>query len=915
MFRLPDESRFTPQEQELHAGFLTDAKSAAKTGTWRLDLSSSQVFLSESACELFGFLPDSPVHTLESLLSLVHPEDVAKVHYWLGVCRAQQTPGVLDFRLLPVAESFRIVRAECALIDDAQNRPVQMAGTVVDVTEHSRSKARAEVGEQFLQTASQGVLIAGADHFIISANRVFSEMTGYAAAEILGRNCRFLQGPFTDAKTVEAIRTCLRECREFSGEILNYRKDGSPFWNALTITPVRDSSGYWTHFVGVSRDVSLHKEAELALRTSETQMEILFESSIAGAALATLDGYFLKVNPALCSLLGFSEAELLDLSFDELTHPEDVAKIRGALESILQGRAESFELEKRCIHKSGLPVWCFLKLGLIRDAQGTPMHLIGHIRDIGDRKRDEQRIFEAESRFRAAFENASVGISVTNTAGHALMVNEAYARNLGYSPEELISTDLTRLVLYEDLEVFYGLGAQLFYGELPTFECESRHIHRDGRIVWIKTQVSLTRDPQGLPLNFIVLAEDVTEKRLAKVERENLLASERAARNEAERANQLKNEFLTTLSHELRTPLNAIMGWVELLKDSEDDPETLAEGLAVIRRNVRTQSKLIDDLLELSRIESGHMHFEQRPVDVARVIAAAVEVVGPAAAAKSISIATEWSDEAIFVRGDAVRLQQVVWNFLSNAVKFTPEGGRVLVILQRVGGSAEISVADEGAGIRADFLPHVFDRFRQQDSATTRRHGGLGIGLTLAKELIELHGGTVAAASLGEGQGSTFTATLPLISEEDGGGESNALARPSRPAALSLEGVRILIVDDQEDTRVLVTHTLEAEGGRVYSASNAVDGLSLVRNEKPHVILSDIGMPVHDGYTFIKWVRSLSPTEGGRTPAAAFTAFARPQDKAIALANGFQLHVVKPVSRKQLVAAVVQLLSRAETPS
>ncbi len=784
-------------EQELRAltQLLIDAKSLAQVGTWRLELSSNQVTLSAEVCEVFGLSRESSVHSLEFLLSLVHLEDVALVKGWLNASLAYEEPGVLDFRLLPAGENIRIIRAQCSLIHDEQQRPFLLLGTVQDVTEGSRAEAWAE-----------------------------------------------------------ALR-----------------------------------------------------------RTRESQMELLFESSIAGAALVTLDGYFLKVNPAFCALTGFSEAELLNLRIKEI-YPDDITKIYGALESIIQGHAESFELEKRCLHKNGLLVWCLVSITLLRDDQGSPLHLIWHIRDIADRKRDEQRIFEVESQFRAAFENASGGISISDLAGRALMVNEAYASYLGYRSEELLSTDLTRLVHPEDLEVFYGLGTQLFHGEVPRFECESRHIHKDGRIVWIKSRVSLTRDAQGQPLNFIALSEDVTERRLAKAERENLLLSERAARNEAERANQLKNEFLSTLSHELRTPLNAILGWVELLKDSEDDPETFAEGLAVISRNVRAQSKLIDDLLELNRIESGHVSFERKPVDVAGVISAAVEVVRSAATVKSIGIVVELCGAAVSVMGDEIRLQQVVWNFLSNAVKFTPEGGRVIVRLKRVGACAEISVSDDGAGIRAEFLPHVFDRFRQQDSATTRLHGGLGIGLTLAKEFVELHGGTVAAASLGEGRGSTFTATLPLILEHGGDAESELYPPLSRGATLSLDGVRILIVDDQEDTRVLVTHTLEAEGGRVSVASNAVEGLALVRETRPHVILSDIGMPVHDGYTFIKWVRSLSNAEGGRTTAAAFTAFARPQDKAFALANGFQLHVVKPVSRKQLVSAVMQLLAQGEMP-
>ncbi len=301
-------------------------------------------------------------------------------------------------------------------------------------------------------------------------------------------------------------------------------------------------------------------------------------------------------------------------------------------------------------------------------------------------------------------------------------------------------------------------------GTLPAFDIEKRYIRKDGRVVWVKNRVALTRESHAHPADIIILSEDVSERRRAEAEREHLLLSERAARSEAERASRMKNEFLSTLSHELRTPLNAILGWAELLKRCGNNPSILEEGIEVIARNTRAQATLIEDLLDMSRIESGQLRLDLQRVELAGIIAAAIAAVRPAADAKSIEILTALDPVAPGpVNGDPDRLQQVVWNFLTNSVKFTPPQGQVIVRLQRVGPNTEISVSDNGQGISPEFLPHVFDRFRQEDATTTRRQGGLGIGLSLVKQLAELHDSCVRALSLGEGLGSTFTITLPAL--------------------------------------------------------------------------------------------------------------------------------------------------------
>jgi len=399
-------------------------------------------------------------------------------------------------------------------------------------------------------------------------------------------------------------------------------------------------------------------------------------------------------------------------------------------------------------------------------------------------------------------------------------------------------------------------------------------------------------------------------------EREVLLASERAARAEAEQAGRLKDEFLATLSHELRTPLNAILGWSQILRRhgraEEDDME---EGLGVIERNARVQAQLIEDLLDMSRIVSGKLRLDVQPVEIAEVTNEAVESVRPMAEAKQIKLQKMIDSEVGVVRGDAARLQQVVWNLLSNAIKFTPVGGWIQVGLQRIDNYVEISVRDNGVGIKAEFLSRVFDRFRQADASTTRRHGGLGLGLAIVKNLVELHSGKVRVTSEGEGKGSTFFVDLPLAAiHSRKPGRNNANYLESRADLLAdedaLRGVVVLVVDDEEDARRLISRVLEESKAKVVVASSGAEAREILAREHPSVLLSDIGMPDEDGYEFIKRVRMLSDQQGGRTPAAALTAFARSEDRTRALRAGYQTHIAKPVEPIELVAVVASLAGR-----
>lgn len=400
-------------------------------------------------------------------------------------------------------------------------------------------------------------------------------------------------------------------------------------------------------------------------------------------------------------------------------------------------------------------------------------------------------------------------------------------------------------------------------------------------------------------------------KRAAE-EREELLEAERAARTEAERISVLKDQFLATLSHELRTPLSAILGWAQLLGAKPPSEEDLAQGLETIQRNARIQTQLIEDLLDMSRIISGKVRLDVQWTDLAHVVDAAVEAVRPSVEAKEIHLCKILDPHASAVSGDPTRLQQVVWNLLSNAVKFTPQGGRIDVLLERINSHLEITVHDNGAGIKPEFLPLVFERFRQGDASTTRKFGGLGLGLSIVKNLVELHGGTIRAKSGGEGQGSTFIVALPLAPVRHNGRREHPTA-PKPPSidceSISLKGVRVLVVDDEPDARELIKRILVECHAEVGLADGAKRALEILPVLNPDVIVSDIGMPDQDGYELIRQIRTLPPSAGGRTPAVAVTAFARSEDRTRAMLSGFQVHIAKPIEPQELLATVASLVA------
>jgi signal transduction histidine kinase/CheY-like chemotaxis protein len=434
-------------------------------------------------------------------------------------------------------------------------------------------------------------------------------------------------------------------------------------------------------------------------------------------------------------------------------------------------------------------------------------------------------------------------------------------------------------------------------------------IGRAGSQKWWDVIVTPIRGEDGTVLKLVAIARDITDQHRAEEERTQLLAREQAARSEAERAARMKDEFVSTLSHELRTPLNAILGWVGVLKQDQS-PGTLHKALDVIDRNARRQSQMIDDLLDMSRIMSGKLRLDVQRMDLALVIEEAVASAQPAADAKDVRLLQVLSSAAT-IQGDANRLQQVVWNLVTNAIKFTPRGGRVQVTLREIESHVQVQVSDTGQGIRPGVLPYIFERFRQGDTSPTRQAGGLGLGLAIVKNLVEMHGGSVAAMSDGEGLGSTFSVRFPLAVA------STPFETPSTlsdvglaPVPVLLRGVEALVLDDEPDARDLVERLLKDAGADVVTAASAHEALvQIEQGFVPDIILSDIGMPEQDGYQFMLRVRSM-PGEVANVPAAALTALARVEDRKRALMAGYQTHLAKPVDPAELVAMVASLTGR-----
>lgn len=771
----------------------------------------------------------------------------------------------------------------------------------------------------FIENASVGLHWVGADGTILWANQAELDLLGYTREEYIGRHIAEFHA---DADVIKDILSRLTNKETLHNYEARLKCKNGSIRYVLINSNVKWEEDKFVHTRCFTRDITERKGAEEELQKSRSQLQelllreqsaraeaerqrdftrlVLEHAPLAIGVMENQDHRFVLVNRYTCQLTGLAEEQFIGRTHAEVVPGADevVAPILDRVYTTGLSETQEIEVDLPKGRRQLLVTWTALPS---RDGgDGAVLYLS---LDITDRKQIEAALRESEGQLRTLADAVPQLVWMADAEGFIFWYNQRWYDYTGTTPEQMEGWGWQSVHDQEVLpKVLERWRASIESGE--PFEMEFPLKGADGVFRWFLTRVNPLRDSQGRIVRWFGTNTDVDEQR-------------RTA-EELREANRLKDEFLATVSHELRTPLTAILGWAHLLRGGQLDEESATGALETIERNARAQSQLIDDLLDVSRIITGKLRLDVRQVAPNSFIEAAIESLQPAAQAKDVRIQKVMDTGVVSVAGDPARLQQVVWNLLSNAIKFTAKGGRVQVRLERINSHIEISVSDTGVGIKPEFLPHVFERFRQADQKTTRQHGGLGLGLAIVRHLVELHGGTVQAESPGEGQGATFVVKLPVVPVY----RKDNLAERVHPAASEslpaygcperLDGLKVLVVDDEADTRELLKVGLGHCGAEVLTAGSALEALEAIEEERPQLLISDIGMPDEDGYELIRQVRALPATRGGKIPAIALTAYARTEDRLRALRAGYQMHISKPVELAELVAVMASLVRRYE---
>jgi len=760
---------------------------------------------------------------------------------------------------------------------------------------------------------------------------------GWPEAEIVGRAAEILWTPQDRAKGVpQAEMSTARQAGRAEAEGWLQRKDGSRFYASGVMVPTYDDDRRLRGFTKVSRDrtqarlaTQAIKRADEAAERSRDQMEMVVAGANVGVWYCPLPFDRLVWDVKVKEHFHLApDADVMIGTFYDRMHPDDRERTRSAIDGSVRLR-QLYNIDYRTVSLDGEHVKWIRAIGrAYYDSAGDPIRFDGITVDETARKLAELERAASEEQLRLALAISQLGTFVIDLRTDVVTVNDRGREIYGWAIDESLTFARVQSHFHVDDydRVMATVGAAMDPRGQGDFEVEQRIVRTDGEVRWLRVSGRAGFEGVGgqpMAVRFIGTYLDVTEAKLAETalrqseaNARQLAESESAARAEAERTSRMKDDFLATLSHELRTPLNAIVGWAQILRNGSITAEDLEEGLSTIDRNARAQTQIIEDLLDMSRIISGKIRLDVQRVDLAAIVQSAVDTLRPAADAKGIRVQTVFDPTTMPINGDPNRLQQVFWNLLSNAIKFTPKAGRVQVVLQRVNAHIEIGVSDTGEGIKPEFLPFVFDRFRQADATTTRRHGGLGLGLSIVKQLVDLHGGTVHVKSPGVGQGSTFNVQFPLMAlhpEPDPEREhprAPATLKEQHDACVSLDGVRVLAIDDEPDARVVLQRLLTDCGAVVETAGSVAEARQRLTNDRFDVVVSDIGMPNEDGYSLIRWLRSLPVDKGGQTPAVALTAYARTVDRMNALRAGYQMHAVKPIEPAELLLIVASLVGR-----
>lgn len=794
--------------------------------------------------------------------------------------------------------------------------------------------------------SNEPIAIIDLQGFYLEQNAAHARLLGYTDEELRDKTPAIHMGNENFAKVIRAIE----EDGEFRGEVINKTKSGKVKLIELAAFAMRSESGAPLCYVGIHRDITERKQAEEELKRSEAELTDFFENAAIGLHWLGPDGTVLRVNQAELDMLGYTREEYVGHNIAEFHADQNV--VEDILRRLRVGEVlDSYAARMLC--KDGRIKYVRINSSVYRE-DGQFVHSRCFTRDTTERKRTESRLTLQYAVTRILSESVEVREGAQN-------ILRAACETLDWEVGALWKVDHQEGVL-RCLEICHATSmATPEFDHVTRTYVFKKGIGLPGRIwesatpYWVDNVVTDPNFPRapialreglrgafGFPIllgsevwgvieffsqdireaddQLMELASGIggqigqfTQRKRAEAERAELLQRERAARADAEKANRLKDEFLATLSHELRTPLNAVIGWSRMLGSGRLDLENSKHALEVVERNAWAQKQIIEDILDVSRVITGKLQLNRSPVDLVAVVDAALDAVRPAMEAKDIRIETIIDASLRMISGDPDRLQQVVWNVLSNAAKFTPNGGSVEISVNQTETHVLVQVMDTGPGIDPDFLPHVFERFRQGDGSTTRTQGGLGLGLAIVRHLVELHGGTIAVENRKDDMGAIFTIRLPLPS---GGLRNETLAnadaafRETQPEQPNLDGLHILIVDDETDALDLITVELAQHGAEVKGVTTAEEALKALEQNKFDLLISDIGMPKMDGYELIRRIRKQEANKDRRIPAVALTAYARVQDRMQAIMAGFSTHVAKPVEAHELVTVVASLAGR-----
>jgi PAS domain S-box-containing protein len=791
-------------------------------------------------------------------------------------------------------------------------------GTQRDISDRKQGERAQAFLAAIVDSADDAIIAKGLDGIVQSCNAAAERMFGYAAAELVGQSIRVLIPPDRQHEEDDILVRLRRGERIDHFETVRMRKDGTPLDISLTVSPVRDSHGVLIGASKIARDITEQKRAAAERAAQQAWFRITLGSIGDGVIASDPLGRVTFVNAVAEQLTGWSEQESVGRPLHDvftIVNEKTRQPVENPTSLVLKlGHVVGLANHTVLIARDGSERPIADSAAPIRDRAGRMLGVVLVFRDVTDERRSEDALAEQREWLQTTLDSIGDAVIATDLHGRVVLMNPVAEHLSGWALADVrgrASHEVFRVVDEHSRQVIADpVTRALVEGTTGRTSQRGLLIAADGSERPIDESAALIRGADARIGGVVLVFRDASERRRAErerqsiaAERERLLEAERAARGEAERASRIKDEFVAMVSHELRTPLNAILGWTQLMTRGKSDAATIARGLDVIVRNTRLQAQLISDLLDVSRIVAGKLQIEVQSVDLRTIAADAIETIRPEAEAKNIRFRQEFDTDPAIVAGDPARLQQVIWNLLSNAVKFTPAGGDVSIDLHRHGSAAEIVVSDTGAGIRPDMLPFIFDRFHQADRSITRRFGGLGLGLSIVKHLVELHGGSVAGESAGEGKGARFTIALPVTTVSTAAANpADGIAESQPPVAL--DGMRVLVVEDEPDTREFLRRLLESHGAMVTLAASAAEALAALHGERPDILVSDIGLPDVDGYELMQRIRQGLPEDGRTIPAIALTAYARQEDRTRALRAGYQTHLAKPVEAAELLMTI-----------